>query len=81
MDLLLGWLRLPIVLCVAVLRLLSFCAGIATFGGLLMQRSESRFICFVVMPLTSFACYVLASKLSEQYQRAMARREAGSGAR
>jgi hypothetical protein len=46
-----------------------------------MQRSESRFICFVVMPLTSFACYVLASKLSEQYQRAMARREAGSGAR
>ena len=50
MDLLLGWLRLPIVLCVAVLRLLSFSAGIATLGALLMQRSESRFICFVVMP-------------------------------
>ncbi len=81
MYLLLGWLRLPIVLCVAVLRLLSFCAGIATFGGLLMQRSESRFICFVVMPATSFVCYVLASKLSERYRRAIARLEAGSDAR
>ena len=56
-------------------------AGIATFGGLLMQRSESRFICFVVMPLTSFACYVLAAKLSERYRRALERQEAGSGAR
>ena len=81
MDLLLGWLRLPIGLCVAVLRLLSFGAGIATFGGLLMQRSESRIICFVVMPLTTFACYVLAAKLSERYRRAMERQEAGSGAR
>lgn len=75
MNLLLGWIRLPVALCVAVMRFLSFGAGVATVGGLLMQQSESRFICFVVMPITSFICYALAAKLTEKYERALVRHE------
>ncbi len=64
MSLLVDWLRMPVLFFAGLLRLLSILALIATLGGLLMQRSESRFICFVVLPIASLVFYAISAQLS-----------------
>ena len=64
MSLLVDWVRMPVRVFAGLLHWLSIFGLIATLGGLLMQRSESRFICFVVCPIASFVFYAISAQLS-----------------
>ena len=57
------WILMPVRFLAGLTRLLSIAGLVATLGGLLMQKSEGRFICFVICPIGSFVFYAISAQL------------------